>query len=178
MNRVLILFLLAACTTVGAEVFRHVGPDGTVTFSDTPASGAERVNVAPAQTVNVRPVPQPAAGTQWPGGDAGENPGSAPSYDRFAIVEPSNGQSVRANDGSVTISLALEPALAPGHTIELVLDGEDGGKVYSGTALTFMLSGLSRGEHTASARVKNGSGDRIVEAGTISFYILRVARGG
>jgi hypothetical protein len=178
MKQFLALILLAACVSAGAEVFRHVGPDGTVTFSDTPSPDAERVNVAPAQTVSVPPVSPRAARVRRPGGNDGDGSGSAPAYSRFAITAPSDGQSVRANDGSVTVSLLLEPALAPGHTIELILDGEDGGQVYSGSRLTFNLSNLSRGEHRLLARVKNAKGEQFGETGAVSFYVLRVARGG
>jgi hypothetical protein len=72
----------------------------------------------------------------------------------------------------------LEPALAPGHTIELILDGEDGGQLYSDSKLTFNLSNLSRGEHRLLARVKNAKGEQFGETGAVSFYVLRVARGG
>jgi len=177
MNRFLALFLITTCTTAGAEVFRQVGPDGTVTFSDTSTPGAERLRVEPAQTVTLPPVPTRATETEQSGDGAKKADGSAPAYESFAILEPSNGQGIRANDGSVTVSLSLKPALAPGHKIELVLDGQDDGKVYSGSSLIFKLSQLSRGEHTVSARVKDAGGEQLIETGTVSFNVLRVARG-
>ena len=178
MKRLLTLSLLAVCASVSAEVFRQVGPDGSVTFSDTSTPGAERVRVEPAQTVTLPPVPTRATETEQSGDGAKKADGSAPAYESFAILEPSNGQGIRANDGSVTVSLSLKPALAPGHKIELVLDGQDDEKVYSGSSLTFNLSQLSRGEHTVSARVNDASGKQLIETGTVSFNVLRVARGG
>lgn len=178
MNRVLVLLLVAAFTTAGAEVFRHVAPDGTVTFSDTPSPEAERVEVRPAQAVSVPPVSGRAPPIPRPGGNAEVGGKPAPAYTHFAIVEPANGASVRANDGSVTVSLSLQPPLAPGHTIELLVDGEDGGKLHSGTGLVFRLSDLSRGAHTVVARVRNAKGDLVGDTGTVSFHVLRVAVGG
>lgn len=174
MKRFIAIFLLAACATAGAEVFRQVGPDGEVSFSDTPAPGAERVNVDPAQTVTLPPVPQRGAGMGKSNGKA--NKKQVPA--KFAIVEPTNGQSIRANDGKVTVSLSLQPALMPGYTIDLVVSGGGGENVYSGVTLNFHLSDLSRGEHTLVARLKNGRGEQVVEAGPVTFYVLRVAAGG
>ena len=174
MKRVFALLLAVACATAGAEVFRHVGPDGEVSFSDTPAPGAEQVKMAPLQTISPPPpLPRGLVINSSPVGTK-----SAPSYARFAIVEPANGQSVRANDGNVKVGLSLQPALVPGHSIELIVDGEDGGKTLSGASLNFNLSDLPRGLHTLVARVKNGRGEKLVEAGPVSFHVLRVAVGG
>ena len=176
MKRLIAIFVLAACATAGAEVFRQVGPDGEVSFSDTPAPGAERVNVDPAQTVSLPPVPQRAVGTDQSNGNAKAE--KKPALARFAIVEPTNGESIRANNGKVTVSLSLQPALMPGYTIDLVVSGGDGEKVYSGATLNFELSDLPRGEHNVVARLKNGRGEQVVEAGPVTFYVLRVALGG
>jgi len=176
MKRLIAILVLAACATAGAEVFRQVGPDGEVSFSDTPAPGAERVNVDPAQTVSLPPVPQGAVGIQQSNRNAKADKKPAPA--RFAIVEPTNGQSVRANNGRVTVSLSLQPALLPGYTIDLVVNSGDEEKVYSGATLNFDLGDLSRGAHTVVARLKNGRGEQVVEAGPVTFYVLRVALGG
>jgi len=177
MKRVLTLSLLVLFTSTHAEVFRQVGPDGSVTFTDMPAPGAERVQVEPAQTVNLPPVPPRATQTERSGDDVSGERKPTVSYGRFEILAPSNGDSIRANDGSVTVSLLLEPALVPGHKIELVLEGQGGGKVYSGSSMSFNLIQLSRGEHKVSARVKDARGGQLVETGTVSFNVLRVARG-
>jgi len=176
MKRVIAIFLLAACATAGAEVFRQVGPDGEVSFSDTPAPGAERVNVDPAQSVTLPPVPKRAAGIGQSNGKSEADKKQVPA--RFAILEPTNGESIRANNGKVTVSLSLQPALMPGYTIDLVVSGGGRENVYSGATLNFNLSDLSRGEHTLLARLKNGRGDQVVEAGPVTFYVLRVAAGG
>lgn len=178
MKRSIAIFLLAACATVGADVFRQVGPDGEVSFSDTGTPDAERVNVTPAQAVPLRVVPGSPAGMEQPAGKSADGKKSRPSYAQFAIVAPTNGQSVRANSGDVTVTLALQPGLVQGHSIELVVDGEGGQQLFSGTGLSFQLSELSRGEYTLLARVKNGRGERLNETGPVSFYVLRVGLGG
>ena len=174
MKRVLGIILLLVCSTAGAEVFKQVNPDGSVSFSDTPSPGAERVQLAPAQSVSLPPAPVTVTGSVAPA--APKN--MSVSYHRLAIVEPTEGQGVRANNDNVSIALELQPALAPGHTIELAVSGEGGEKILTGTSLRFQLNQLSRGRHTVKAWVRNGRGEKVKESPGVSFYVLRVAAGG
>ena len=177
MRRSLVFLLFLACSAASAQVFRHIGPDGEVYFSDTPAPGSERVHLTPTQTVSL-PPPANGAGRPEAVGTAGEKADPGAAYAQFTIVKPSNGQGVRANGGSVTVYLALQPALRPGHVIELAVDGEDGPRIKAGDTLNFNLHNMSRGSHTVSARVKDAAGRQLIETGPISFYVLRVAGGG
>lgn len=169
--------LSLVCASAGAEVFRQVGPDGSVTYSDTPTQGAERLDLPPAQTITLPPVRSRVTATQRPTGSGAQPGKSVLSYDRLDIAAPSQGQSVRANNGEVSVSLAMQPALVPGHTIELSVSGEDGQNVYTGTGTRFDLTELSRGEHTVVARIRNGRGEQVMESPAISFFVLRVAAG-
>ena len=179
MNRVLILLLTVACSTASAEVFRRIGPDGEVYFSDRPVAGAERVDLGPAQSIRMPTVTPRSAATQQPADvAAGKQGAPAPSYAQFTVVKPSYDQGVRANDGSVTVYLSLQPALMPGHTIVLAVDGEDGEKIRTGESLNFNLSDMSRGRHTVAAKVVDEQGDVLIQTGPVGFYVLRVALGG
>jgi len=176
MQRFIAILLLIASVTASAEVFRRIGPDGEVYFSDTPSSVSERVNLAPAQLVTLSPprrqsVEEPSAGDL-------ANKNLAHVYAQFEIVKPSHGQGVRANDGSVTVYLSLQPALRPGDVIELIVDGEDGPAIHPGETLNFNLSNMSRGSHTVAARVRSPQGEKLIETGPVRFYVLRVALGG
>ena len=177
MQRFLVFLLVCACSAASAQAFRHIGPDGEVYFSDTPAPGSEPVNLAPPQTVTL-PSPARRAAERKAVGTAGEPKDPGGSYAQFTIVKPSNGQGVRANGGSVTVYLSLQPALMPGHVIELAVDGEDGPLIKAGDTLNINLHNMSRGSHTVSARVKDEAGRQLIETGPISFYVLRVAGGG
>jgi hypothetical protein len=177
MQRFISLLLLVASATASAEVFRRVGPDGEVYFSDTPTPGSQRVDLGDAQSVPLRSIPQRSSTTVQPAGDAVEKE-SAPAYAKFEIIKPSNGQGLRANDGSVTVYLSLQPALRSGDTIVLIVDGEDGASIRSGDTLNFNLSNMSRGQHSVAARVQNAKGEKLIETGPVSFYVLRAALGG
>lgn len=172
MRRFLHVFLMTACATASAEAFRHIGPDGEIYFSDRPSSDSERVELRPVQTVTLpqaaRRPPAEVAGVGEPADDE-----SAFSYAQFEIVKPSFDQGVRANDGSVTIYMSLQPPLRKGHTIELIVDGEDGARIHSGEALNVNLSDMSRGRHTVEARVKDDRGENMIKTGPVGFYVLR-----
>lgn len=165
-----LLLIVLFCTTASAEVFKRIGPDGEVYFSDRAGSDAAPVDVTPAQTVSLPAVPEQT--------DAAPQPNdTAPSYTEFAIVSPTDDEGVRANDGNVPVSLSLRPELMPGHTITLKIDGEDGKQVHAGEGLTIELSNLSRGRHTVEARVVNETGDTLIQSGLVGFNVLRVAGG-
>jgi hypothetical protein len=179
MNRVLVSLLIFACATASAEVFRRIGPDGEVYFSDRPVPGAERFELGPTQSIRMPTVtPRSAVAQQPAGAAAGKQGAPAPSYAQFTVIKPSYDQGVRANDGSVTVYLALQPALMPGHTIVLTVDGEDGDKIRTGESLNFNLSNMSRGRHTVAAKVVDEEGDVLIQTGPVGFYVLRVALGG
>jgi hypothetical protein len=177
MQRFIALILVLVCATASAEVFRWVGPDGEVYFSDTPTPGSERMDLGTVQAVPLRSVPHRSSATEQPAGSAVGNE-SVPPYVQFEIIKPSNGQGVRANDGSVTVYLSLQPALRSGDTVVLNVDGQDGASIRSGDMLNFNLSNMSRGQHSVAARVQNAKGEKLIETGPVSFYVLRAALGG
>jgi len=176
MRRFLLICLLAVCATVSAEAFRHIGPDGEVYFSDRAAPGSERVELRPAQTVTLPEVTRRPADVETGPGSAAEDEAKF-SYAQFEIVKPSYDQGVRANGGYVTIYMSLQPALRQGHSIELIVDGEDGVRIYSGEALNVNLSDMPRGRHTVEARVKNARGETMIKTGPVGFHVLRAALG-
>ncbi len=178
MKRVSLLLLIFLCATASAQVFRRIGPDGQVYFSDRPGPDAEQVEVTPTQTISLPPVPERRGTASRPVGGATKQQGdSASSYTRFSIVSPINYEGYRANDGNVTVRLALEPELMPGHSIALNVDGEDGEKIRTGDGMAIELRNLSRGRHTVKATVVDRNGNAFIKARPVSFYVLRFAGG-
>ena len=172
MQRLLVLLLVFVCATAYAQIFKRIGPDGHVYFSDQPGPDAEWVDVTPAQAVSLPTVPEQtetvAVITQ---GDA------AVAYTEFSITSPTSDQGVRANDGNVTVHLSLQPALQSGHLIVLNIDGEDGESTNSGSGLMIELNNLSRGQHTVMATVVDEDGKVLIKTEPVSFHVLRVAGG-
>ncbi|UCC56702.1 MAG: DUF4124 domain-containing protein [Gammaproteobacteria bacterium] len=177
MKRIFLLFLIFTCATASAQVYRRTGPDGQVYFSDRPGPDAEKVDVTPAQAISLPPVPEQADTTAQPGtGTPGQQEEAASLYTEFNIVSPASEEAVRANDGNVTVQLSLQPELATGHTITLKIDGEDGKGTRSADSMAIELNNLSRGRHSVEAMVIDDQGRVLIQAGPVSFHVLRVAR--
>ena len=170
MQRVVYFLLVFVCATASAQVFQRTGPDGKVYFSDQPGPDAKPVDVPPAQTISLPAVPEST--------EPAQQAGDVTSYTEFTIVSPTSEQEVRANDGIVSVRLSLQPALMPGHTIALAMDGEDGNKIKAGDGMTVELNNLSRGRHTVEATVVDNAGNALIQAGPVSFNVLRAAVGG
>ena len=169
MKRIFLLFLIFACATASAEVYRRIGPDGQVYFSDQPGPGAERIEVKPVPTIRMQtPVPET---TVQP--DAGQQEEDA--YAAFSIVSPANDEAVRANNGNVTIRMELEPGLLPGHSIKLKVDGEDGKDMNTVDGLSVQLVSMSRGRHTVEAMVIDDGGEVLIQTEPVSFNVLRTS---
>ena len=168
MRKTLLLLSVLICASASAQVYKRVGPDGKIYFSDTPEPGATQVEVKPAQTISMPPVSAPADSAPPPAAD------EAPAYTELSILSPEEGQGVRANDGNVAVRLSLQPGLQSGHSIVLKVDGEDGESIQAGSATEVRLRNMSRGLHSVEAQVIDGSGKALISSGTITFHVLRV----
>ena len=71
-----------------------------------------------------------------------------------------------------------EPELAPGNTIQFVVDGKSFGGASRNTVKT--LSNVDRGTHTLSARVVNETGKTLATTPAMTFHLFRasIARRG
>jgi len=101
----------------------------------------------------------------------------AGSYTGFSITNPTNDQGVRANNGNVTVQLALQPALQSGHTIVLNVSGEGGESTTNSSGLTVRLKNLSRGLHTVTSSDVDKDGNKLIKTEPVSFHVLRVGGG-
>ena len=165
-----IFFLAFACATANAEIYRRVGSDGHVYFSDRPGPDAEQIEVTPNTAVRLPPAPAQGEAT-------GEQDTAVPAYSSFSILSPASNQGVRANNGDITVVLKLVPDLLPGHTIMLSISGQNDEQIITGRDLAIELTNLSRGLHTIEDTVQDEDDVALVKAGPFSFNVLRVAAG-
>lgn len=148
--------------TASAEVYRSVDEAGNVIYSDTPSPGAELVDVQEVQTYTSPPVPA-SSYTPPPQEPAGP-------YAQLAIVSPANDESVRQNDGNVTVSVAVVPNLRGSDRLELYVDGQ---AVATGSSTTIALENLDRGTHQLQAVVKGPDGQARMNSEPVTFHLLR-----
>lgn len=166
----LMLLLLPVLATAESAVYRWVGPDGSVHFTDEPRPGAEKVIIGPVQVVPRLQTPKP--GDVDHEAEAGSGAGG---YQDFSFSAPAPDEAIRANNGVVGVRLSLSPGLRPGHEVRVSLDGQPMG---GSAPLSFELPGLSRGTHTIQAEVVDQTGNTVVTAGPVTFHVLRASVGG
>ena len=160
-----LVLLLAIAMPLHAEIFRWVDAQGNVVYGDKPPkqTAAQAVNL-PTLTVADSFTPAPNAPAAKP-----EEP-QASAYSDFKVSTPTTDEEVRANDGNVTVTLALQPQLQPNDGITLYLDGK---QVANGAQLSFNLSEVERGEHSVFAVLNDATGNIIQNTETVKFNVLR-----
>jgi hypothetical protein len=176
MIRIALVTVLLWAGIAGADsIYRWENKDGTVVYSDEPppksteASKIEPEELPALQVIPSLDVPAPAP----PAADQAAKPSRA--YEYFSISQPQAESSIRANDGSVTIALSLQPSLstAAGHSIHLYLDGNE---IAQGAQTSFRLNDVDRGTHSLRAEVKTRDGETLISTNTITFTLLRYSR--
>jgi len=146
-----------------AVLYRWVDADGIVHYSDRPAPGAEKVQIASAQTYSSHP----AASTPRRNGTTA----AAPKYSRVAITSPTEGQSFVDTGGKVDAAAVVEPGLASGHQLWFQLDGTRQPDP-AGADMTASFE-VGRGTHTLAAVVTDEQGHEVLSSAAVTFYVLQ-----
>ncbi len=143
--------------------YRWVDAQGVVHYSDTPQPGAQKLEIAPAQTF--QPTPVPTAKT-----DSAPAPAADP-YTTCLITQPEAQQSFYAPD-SVPVTLQLAPDLRPGDHVQVTYDGQSVAPA-DDSGVNFQIDMPVRGQHTVAADVMDGSGRTVCTAQAVIFYVRR-----
>jgi hypothetical protein len=154
---------VAATALAQGQVYKSRDAQGNVIFSDTSSERASTVTVPPTNTIPVvaapaRPVAAPATGDAAGAGYA------------LAITTPVEGQTVFSATGALDVSLSVNPALQPGHSLRLLLDGAPADLPQQGS---LTLEGLGPGPHTLQAQVVDGNGEIVQSSGTVTVQMQR-----
>jgi len=157
---VVLIFLLAPFAW--AEVYKWIDAEGVVHFSDEPVQGAEAVHIPPMQTISLPPVPQQHGSGRK--ASASESP-----YSSLTVSSPRKDEAIRANNGAVTVTLALTPSLLHGDRLRVTLDGVE--RLIETSSMN--LSNLPRGGHTVQAAVVNAAGKVLISSEPVTFFVLR-----
>ena len=162
----LLASLVATAASVAlaqSQVYKSRDAQGNVIFSDTSSERASTVTVPPTNTIPVvaapaRPVAAPATGDAAGAGYA------------LAITTPVEGQTVFSAVGALDVSLSVSPALQPGHSLRLLLDGAPAGLPQQGS---LTLRGLAPGPRALQLQVLDGSGEIVQSSGTVTVQMRR-----
>jgi hypothetical protein len=158
-------------SAAATEVFESTGDQGETVYSDRPSPGATPTELRPLPTVEL-----PRAPYRPEGPDRHEDPaahrrdGATRGYPSFEIVRPRSDEAIRSDGGTVEVALRIE-TLAPGHRLDLVLDGEP--VITDLAAASVLLHDVPRGTHSLQAVVTGARGARIAATAPVLFHVLR-----
>jgi hypothetical protein len=170
---VLLCLALPAAVFGGAEVFRWVDTDGQVHYSDRPSPGAERVaiDVAPPPATTTAGVSSPASAPS-----AAEEKPAAAVYESLTIQAPGQDEVLWNIEGQLDVAVTPQPALQPGHRLQLLLDGQAVAELEAGITRS-RLSDVYRGQHTLLAKIQNESGVTLMQSAPVTFQVQQSALG-
>jgi hypothetical protein len=92
--------------------------------------------------------------------------GAAAGYASVVLTAPADGAVLWNENGSITVSAALQPVLAGGHHLWFVLDGAR----HEATGASAEVP-APRGEHSLVAIVTDESGAEIARSDAVSFTV-------
>jgi len=157
---------LLAANGALAEAYTWTDDDGVVHFSDKPHPGAQVLDLGgtkrprPAATKRAAPdAADPADGTAEPAGPF--------RYESLDVASPAPEQTLWNIEGALTISLALTPALQPGHQVRAYFDGN--ARMVQGTS--FEVEEVYRGVHNIQAEVLDETGKLMIRSRPNRFYV-------
>jgi len=103
------------------------------------------------------------------GDEEEDDAGSGRGYSKFAIAKPEQNETIRSNEGIVTVSFFLEPGLRGEDKVVVILDGQKLKDKLSSTQ--FSLKDIPRGTHTLKADIVDAKGQTVKSTSTVSFHL-------
>ncbi|PZW67254.1 uncharacterized protein DUF4124 [Pseudomonas sp. URMO17WK12:I1] len=168
MRRTLACLLLILALPVSAQIYKYTDANGNTVFTNQPPEGtkAESVELKPINTST--PAAAPATDSSEPRlSELPQNP-----YQILELRDLPNEEALRANNGTFSVGVTIEPRLGPGHTLRLLLDGKPYGQPSNVPRL--QVTEVDRGEHSIAVAVMQG--ERIVQQSeTRTFTVQRVS---
>jgi hypothetical protein len=156
--------LLALALPASAEIYRYTDARGNPVYTNQPPQGvaSESVQLGPTNTVA---APAPAAPQPAPDAE------TVRRYSRLEITGVPNDETLRANAGTFTVEVSLEPGLRGSDLLQLLLDGQPLGA--PGQQTHFQLDQVDRGTHSLQAVILR-DGEPLQSSASVTFTVQRV----
>ncbi|MFJ3052164.1 MULTISPECIES: DUF4124 domain-containing protein [Pseudomonas nitroreducens/multiresinivorans group] len=166
MRLILTALLLAAALPASAQIYKYTDANGKTVFTNQPPTNvdAKPVELPPTNTVGPQAPAVPV--------DSGSQNQATGAYAILALSNLPDDESLRQNNGTFLVNVVVQPALAPDHQLQLLLDGQPYGAPTSSTSIG--LQNIDRGDHTLAVQVLQGS--RVIQASSpVSFTLQRIS---
>ncbi|MDX5371669.1 MAG: DUF4124 domain-containing protein [Pseudomonadaceae bacterium] len=163
-----LLTLCLLCTLAlpaAAQIYKYTDANGNTVFTNQPPEGqaAESVELPPTNTVQSQ---APTTHEQPP-----EQQDNQPPYRTLELTGIPSDEALRANNGTFSVGVRIEPRLNPGHSLRLLLDGQPYGQRSNVPRL--QLVNIDRGEHSLAVEVLSGE-RQVQQSASVTFTVQRV----
>jgi hypothetical protein len=165
---IILLLALFAADSALAQAYTWTDENGVVHYSDRPEPGAKRINLPESNIVRATAAP---SGNAAAADSAESTPDQPFRYESLEVVAPSPEETLWNIDGVLSVSLALSPALQPGHQVRIYFDGN--ARVVSGTS--FQLEDVYRGVHNIQAEILDEAGEMKIRSLPNRFYVQQTS---
>ena len=164
--RALLFGLLLIALPCLAQVYTYVDAEGNRVFTDKPRDGnAQQVQMAPSN--RIEPA-QPRSTT--PAAPVAPQP--VLGYELLRITIPQPDATINDNAGNLIVTVNSDPALHPGHSYRLLLDGQPVGS--AGRSPVFPLENVDRGTHQIAVEIITEGGIIVERTPSQPFHMKRV----
>lgn len=169
--RPFLLFLLLSLTfSATAQIYKYTDANGNTAYSNQPPDGtrSQAVDLPPLNSVERQPPAPPHAS---PTQNDRQQADSVAAYEVLELTGLPSEEALRANNGTFTVGVALQPRLQGEHRLRLLLDDQPYGQPSNVPRL--QLVNIDRGEHRLAVQVLDGA--RVVQQSpTATFTVQRV----
>ena len=171
LHRLTCLLLIMVALPAAAQIYRYTDANGNTAFSNQPPDGvkAQVVELPPLNSVDPQQLPAPT--TPAPTQSQASPTPLKEAYEKLELTDLPDGGALRANNGTFTIGVAIQPRLAAGHQLQLLVDGSQYGQ--PGNVPRLQVVNLPRGEHSFAVVVLD-DGRIIQQSPTLTFTVQRV----
>ncbi len=152
-TRLLIILLLLPMFAY-ATVYKWVDKEGKVHYSDTPIENAQAVEFKSNTQNNIK-LPPPVV---LPKHSQSQTQTKQEGY-QLNIISPAEEETLRDNNGNITLSVNISPDLANSHQLLLLMDGKVIGPPQRSSI--FHLENIDRGEHIFKVQVITQNGKQL-----------------
>ncbi|WP_030129271.1 DUF4124 domain-containing protein [Pseudomonas sp. QTF5] len=168
MRSLLLCLLVLIALPATAQIYKYIDANGNTAYSNQPPDGvkAQPVELPPLNSVELQPPSEPVAPAQ---SSRREQPNSA--YQVLELTGLPTEEALRANNGTFTVGVLIQPRLQGPHRLRLFLDDQPYGQPSNVPIL--QLVNIDRGEHRLAVQVIDGQ-NVVQQSPTVTFTVQRV----
>ncbi|WP_298773306.1 DUF4124 domain-containing protein [uncultured Shewanella sp.] len=163
--RLFSLFLLLLLSSMAnSTVYKWVDKDGQIHYTDKPVNNANPVEFKANTNNHVSLPPVPAISTNTP-------PPSKPVQYQLTITKPIEEETIRNNNGDLSVIVQIKPRFPSTSRLQLHLDNQILGKPQTSTM--FSLKNIDRGEHNIIIKLIDKNGKILASSLPRTFFLHR-----